>query len=212
MRICLNRSGYRHFLTRRVIACLFLYQLTAPLNASQPPADNEASFIGIQYLSPIEDDRDIKTTNVDVHFLLTRHEKTHLILYWGWLASYARGNITQLEGSLEAGNLREVRYENSALGIGPGVLVRFEFWRNRRILLSLDVSGNLLAYNKRFPAGGDYYNFMWRGGPAVSIAIAKTKRVGVGYQWAHISNGQSAGPRNPSYEASGFMVRFSGLF
>jgi len=124
--------------------------------------DNNKETIGIEYLSPTESDREIRTRNIEIHYPLNEVKSLNLSTYWGLIATYANGHIIQLEGSIAQGNLREVRYENSAFGIGPGLLASFQLWNNDKYAIHFNASGNFIVYNKRFPAGGDYYNFMWR--------------------------------------------------
>ena len=53
---------------------------------------------------------------------------------------------------------------------------------------------------------------MWRAGPLLEYKVGSSKRLGLGYQWAHISNGQGLATQNPSYDARGAAVTFAGLF
>ena len=180
--------------------------------ASEVSENSNEKTISIEYLTPTEKSRDIRTLNVNFSFSLTEVEKLNLPIYAGFTATYATGSITQLEGSLESGTLREVQYDNSALGLGPGLWANVRILGNKRLSISLDGSGGLIVYHKKFPAGGDHYNFMWRGGPVLSCNIDKSKSLDVGYLWAHVSNGQGIGAQNPLYDAGGIMLRFTGFF
>jgi len=169
-------------------------------------------IIAIEYLAPMEKNRDIETVNIDVNYFAARTEPINLSLYFSVTATYAKGSIRQMEGSLQAGTLREARYDNTAFGIGPGLLARFDLFSVGRVSAHLLGSGHLLLYSDEFPAGGDYYNFMWRGGPELAYKIGDTRSIGLSFQWTHVSNGQGLGPQNPSYEAKGVAIRFKGFF
>jgi hypothetical protein len=181
-------------------------------DASGTPLSGKEKTASIEYLTPTDESRDIRTTNIDLGYLLTRVEKVNLSICACLTATYATGNITQLDGSLESGTLKTVRYDNSAFGLGPGLLASFTLWRISMFSIHLNGRGNFLVYNKKFPAGGEHYNFMWRGGPSLEYEIGKSKVIGVGYHWAHVSNGQGVGAQNPSYDAAGVIVTFNGFF
>ena len=168
--------------------------------------------LNIEYLTPSDEDRDIRTTNIEAQYLFSGLDVKGLTAYWGVLATYARGEITQLEGSIAAGNLREVKYKTSAFGIGPGVSVSYQLWRYSRVALHVNASGHLIVYNKRFPTGGEYYNFMWRGGPSIKYFLDESMAVDIGYHWVHVSNGRGKAAENPSYEARGVILRFVSVF
>ncbi len=180
--------------------------------ASGVSSNSNKKTVIIEYLTPTEKSRDIRTLNMGLCYLLTEIEKVNLPIYAGLTVTYATGNITQLEGSLESGTFREVRYDNSAFGLGPGLLANFRLWDSNKFSIHLAGSGSFIVYNKEFPAGGDHYNFMWRGGPFLKYEIGKSKAIDMGYLWAHVSNGQGIGAQNPSYDAGGIMLRFTGFF
>ena len=191
-----------------VVICI-LINLSEAIAVSQ---NSNEKTVSIEYLTPTEKSRDIRTINVNYGFFLTEVDKLNLPIYVGFTATYATGNITQLEGSLESGTLREVHYDNSAFGLGPVLWNNIRLGGNNRLSISLDGSGGLIVYHKEFPAGGAHYNFMWRGGPALRYDIDKSKSLDVGYLWAHVSNGQGIGAQNPSYNAGGITLRFTGFF
>ncbi|MFQ5469725.1 MAG: acyloxyacyl hydrolase [Gammaproteobacteria bacterium] len=88
------------------------------------------------------------------------------------------------------------------------------FFQDRLNSLSLHLigSGNFIVYSERFPAGGDYYNFMRRAGPMVKYKIGNSMSIGLSYQQSHVSNGQGLSSRNPSYDAHGFALRVASIF
>jgi hypothetical protein len=199
----------------RWIMIIFLFTacgMISGADASDAHQSLKKTAISIEYLSPTEDDRDIETFNVDFNYLLSTFDKLHLSIYFGITGTYATGSITQLEGDINAGTLKEVSYDNSAFGIGPGILLGFYIIKLNRISLHINGSGNFILYSERFPAGGDYYNFMWRGGPMIAYEVGRAKSIGVGYQLSHVSNGQGVLSENPSYDAHGIALRLTGLF
>jgi len=96
-----------------------------------------------------------------------RFKMIDLLFYYGIAATYATGSIPQLEGDINQGTLGEVSFNNSAFGIGPGLSTSLRLFNSSKFALLINVSGNLIVYNKHFPAGGDYYNGMWRGEPVI---------------------------------------------
>lgn len=181
-------------------------------DASEAFMNAGSNTISIEYLSPTKDDRDIETINMDFNSLISRLDELNLSIYFSITGTYVTGNITQLEGDINAGTLREVRFDNSAFGIGPGLLMSFRLIAIDKLSFHLNGSGNFIIYNERFPAGGDYYNFMWRGGSMVEYKLGDSTSIGLSYQRSHVSNGQGVSPDNPSYSAHGFALRFTGLF
>jgi hypothetical protein len=113
---------------------------------------------------------------------------------------------------LNEGTLKEVNYDNEAIGIGPGILADLRFWRYNKLSFHLDGSGSIIFYNRDFPAGGDHYNFMWRGGPVIRYVIWDDQDIGLGYHWMHVSNGQGLGPDNPSYDAQALSLQYTVTF
>lgn len=169
-------------------------------------------LLDIEYHSPKDDDRNIRTTNLNAYFLIKEVRAVNLAIYGGFTATYVKGDITQLEGALEAGTLREVNYEEEAFGMGPGILASLCLWQYGKLSIHFDGSGCLILYNEEFPTGGEPYNFMWRWGPVLRYKIKNDQTIGLGYQWMHVSNGKGIGPQNPSYDAQGPRLQFSFAF
>lgn len=168
--------------------------------------------IATEYLYPVADSRDITTVNLNAYIRLKTIETVNLSILAGLTATYATGDITQLEGDFNGGTLRESNYENEAVGLGPGILLDLRLWRVSNFSLHLDGGGSIILYNQDFPAGGDRYNFMWRGGPVLRYDIGNGHDIGLGYLWMHVSNGQGIGPNNPSYDAQGLSLQYSVVF
>jgi hypothetical protein len=176
-------------------------------------ATSARAFYGVVYFFPTDDEsRHIKTINVMAYRLLREFKKINSSLYWSVTGTFATGKIKQLEGEIEDGTLRQVTFENTAFGIGPGLLANLRVLRLRQFSFHLDVSGSFILYSRDFPAGGDNYNFMWRAGPTLQWALGEGKFIGLSFQWMHVSNGQGLGPQNPSYDARGVRLQAAGLF
>lgn len=175
-------------------------------------SDDPAHSMDIEYLNSTNDDRDIDTVNLDLNFYLFSMARSKLAIYLDIVAMYATGSITQLEGELQTGKLKNAKYDNSAFGFGPGLLADLRIYENKKLSIGLEASGNFLIHNKRFPAGGEYYNYLWRAGPSVGYRISKSTSVKMAYLRAHVSNGQGLGAQNPGYNAHGVALRVSGFF
>lgn len=168
--------------------------------------------ISLGYLYPTDDSRDITTVNLNTFIRIKKIEAINLSILAGLTSTYATGDITQLEGDINEGTLREVKYENEAVGIGPAIRLDLRLWQSYNFSFHLEGSGSVILYNKDFPAGGDRYNFMWRGGPALKYDIRDKHNIGLGYLWMHVSNGQGLGSDNPSYDAQGLSLQYSVVF
>lgn len=199
-----------------VLMILLLFPFTSLLASQLDPTENESdkspAILSLEYYYSTENSRNIDTINFNAYFPVKEFKKLNLILYGGLTGTFATGNITQLEGDLNEGTLGEVNYETEAFGVGPGLWVNFCFLNMNAMSIHLEGSGNLIVYNKKFPAGGDWYNFMWRFGPVLKFPIGISGGIGIGYNWMHVSNGQGIGPSNPSYDAQGISLHFSKSF
>jgi hypothetical protein len=134
----------------------------AEKNIEEAPKENHQVQLGLEYLYPTDDDRNITTYNLNAYYLIKIKNPIipRLSFYAGLTATYATGDITQLEGELSEGTLREVKYDNEAIGIGPNILADLRLGGINKINFHLDGSGSIILYNKDFPSGGEQYNFM----------------------------------------------------
>jgi hypothetical protein len=85
-------------------------------------------------------------------------------------------------------------------------MIRDEKYHSGKLSAALDMSGGFIVYDKIFPNGGKYYNFMWRIGPQFIYKISENSSVNIGYMLMHVSNGLKA--HNPSYNAHGVSLGF----
>ncbi len=156
-----------------------------------------------EYMVPTKADRRIYTVTTDVLFGRNITRNGMLVVGGGVSAGYAWGEIMQLEGSFEAGSLRESVYANNAASAGGTGLLRFEPLRTDNLTLGVEALGGIMLYSSPFPAGGRSYNFMGRIGPYVRIRLSDSMALHAFGHWMHVSNGQGLVSYNPSYEAIG---------
>ncbi len=167
---------------------------TAPDSEPCGKADRE---VETERLSPMWENRQLDTISMNVFFhrkAAPRHP--NLSFYSGVTISRAWGYITE----------SNIHISDEAVGAGPVYLVRYEPWQWDKLALAVDMSGGIIFYNENFPAGGDFYNFMWRLGPKLIYALNENYAVSIGCKIMHVSNGQHGRMRNPSYNGQGFSV------
>jgi lipid A 3-O-deacylase len=161
----------------------------------------------VEYLTPTHPSRNIQTVSFNFWGGLEFFRKTPLTVCGGITATYAWGTITRWDE-----NFQDVAYKNKAFGAGPALLLRFEPFVYKGFSVAPEASVGLILYSRKFPYGGDIYNFMSRIGGSVNYRINKKYAVNLNGKWMHVSNGQGLGEHNPSYEAWGFGVGFARYF
>lgn len=145
------------------------------------------------YLTPHENDRQL--TTVSLHILEKISQTQNRSVYRGITVTRPYGNIT---------DDNKQTHDSSAVGIGPIYMVRNEKYHSGKLSAAFDMSGGFIVYDKIFPAGGKYYNFMWRLGPQFIYKFDENSSLNVGYMLMHVSNGFKT--HNPSYNAHGISV------
>lgn len=145
------------------------------------------------YLTPTATSRNLDT--VSLHILEKITEKKDRSVYRGITITRTRGDIIPYQQSQTQ--------DSSAVGIGPVYMVRNEKYHSGKLSVAVDMSGGFIIYNKKFPAGGEPYNFMWRIGPQFIYKFNANSSLSIGYMLMHVSNGLHSQTRNPSYNASG---------
>ncbi len=167
----------------------------------------------LEYFAPLhEKDRNIKTISLNLQKV--NYADDFVSVHSGFTLTRAWGDMTR----------RGVYSNCNAWGIGPSGLIRLRlmglnflgYSGGDVVELSLDMSGALIFWNKNFPTGGDFYDFMWRVGPKLSCLIGEKTVLNIGYKIMHVSNGQwewdglktegKATDRNPSWNAKGITV------
>jgi hypothetical protein len=150
------------------------------------------------YLASHAKDRNLDT--VSLHIVEKFSETQNRSAYRGITITRPRGDITW----------ENKQQNSSAVGIGPVYMLRYEENCSGKLSVALDISGGFIVYNKRFPAGGEYYNFMWRIGPQFIYKISESSSVNIGYMLMHVSNGLRG--NNPGDDAHGVSLGFSTKF
>ncbi len=207
-------SGTRCLLMAAVLLILPLHcSLHADtLNAGDIPVNDRRLFVAADYLFPLEDDRDLHTLNLHAYLPVKTFKSGRASLLAGVTATFVNGEITQTTGKVSDGSFKEVASSSDAVGLGPAVWVDLDLLRYKTAALHLEGSFGFIVYDQDFPAGGDWYNFMWRVGPIVRYEIYRSASISIGWQWMHVSNGQGSGPQNPSYDAHGATLQCSFSF
>ncbi|WP_021166762.1 Lipid A 3-O-deacylase (PagL) [Sporomusa ovata DSM 2662] len=148
------------------------------------------------YLTTSQNDRDLDT--VSLHILKKISGTKNKSIYRGITITRPLGNVT-LEHQTQS-------QDSSAVGIGPIYMIRAEKPYAGKLSAALDMSGGVILYDKPFPAGGRYYDFMWRVGPKFIYKFNDNSSINVGYMLMHVSNGFKT--HNPGYDAHGISFGF----
>lgn len=151
---------------------------------------------------PAAKSRDIDT--VSLHIFEKISETKGRSVYRGITITRASGNIIPYQQTQVL--------DSSATGIGPVFMVRNEKYRSGKFSAAVDMSGGLILYNERFPAGGEHYDFMWRIGPQFIYKFNPDSSVSIGCMYMHVSNGLHSQTHNPSYNARGVSFGFASSF
>lgn len=171
-----------------------IFVLFMPGKSYCSPADSK--LVELDYLTHAHfKDRYIDTTSL--HILENISKKNNWSIYRGITITRPNGYII---------NDNQQNKDSSAVGIGPVYMIRSEKSLSGKLSTALDISGGLIVYDKKFPAGGEYYNFMWRIGPQLIYKTGENSSVNIGYMLMHVSNGLRA--HNPSYNAQGLSLGF----
>ncbi|MCP5265954.1 MAG: acyloxyacyl hydrolase [Burkholderiaceae bacterium] len=127
-------------------------------------------------------------------------------------AAHAHGRLTRLAGRWEDADLREETVASAGTGLGLGAELRRGLLSAGAFRLQAQGGWSAMLFDRRFPAGGTTYNGLIRVGLLADVAIGGHTRVGVGWRWAHLSNGQGVVPRNPGLDARGVWLGLASSF
>ena len=159
-----------------------------------------------EYLTPIQSARQIDTASMNLLFRKNDYISDNSSVYLGITITRAWGDIIRPWGKVD----------NSAWGIGPMAMKRYQLMNWDKSCLSFESSVGLILYNEDFPAGGEFYNFMWRIGPKYTCYINENSIFSIGYKLMHVSNGQFSGnsraSNNPAYNAKGISISITRKF
>lgn len=150
------------------------------------------------YLTPTAKSRNLDT--VSLHILDKISETKNRSVYRGITITRPYGNIIP--------DRQAQTQDSSTVGIGPILMVRNEKFHSGKLTVAVDMSGGLIFYDKKFPAGGEHYNFMWRIGPQFIYKFTPASSISIGYIFMHVSNGLHSEIHNPSYNAHGVSLGF----
>lgn len=188
-----------------LLASVLLFGHIQLLNAQQYNiAESERARIefGPEFIWPSSSYQTIHTISADVFFRTQYFKKAKLNFDFGITTTYAWGT------SLDWYDIRtELKYINtSAWGAGPVIHFNQSIFEMNRFSIDGSAAGGLIVYNKHFPPGGDFYNFMLRTGLDFGYIINDEYKIKFATKWMHVSNGQGSGPHNPYYEGYGLGI------
>lgn len=212
----INKSVFQRIKKKILLFCAFLIMILSDNVIAQsemaPCPESDRSFIsrietGVEYLRPTRFSNKIETTSLNAFFWKEYFKKISVMVSAGLTANYSWGHIRHLD-FLSDSVVQVSQFKTSAFGIGPALQTEYAPITIKRFSLLLEVNGAFLLYDKRFPHGGERYNFMFRAGPSVSYRLSDLSFLKIGYRWAHVSNGKGYGRQNPFYEAHGINLSF----
>lgn len=163
--------------------------------------------ISADYLVPTRFNNQITTTSLHATFWKKRFIQNYVLLNAGLTFTYGWGNSQQFK-SVSDTVIEIDTYNTAAFGLGPIIQLEPTIIKLKNFALTGEASGGVILYNKRFPYGGDIYNFMFRMGPSLAFKVCRNCWVKAGYRWMHVSNGKGFGNQNPFYEAQGVSIGF----
>lgn len=162
---------------------------------------------GADYLVPTRLSNKIKTISAHTVVWKRYFKDISILMKAGITTTYAWGYSRQWY-PISDFVWYAIDYKTSAYGAGPFLQIEHTIIKTKNISLLGEGSAGCILYDKRFPYGGDIYNFMLRTGPSIAYKINSNSFIKVGYRWMHVSNGQGSGNHNPFYEAQGINVGF----
>lgn len=117
------------------------------------------------------------------------------------------GTLQRTTGDNATEDHSDIYGSSSAVGLGPAVLLRYEYPISGRLTGAIDATGSLLFYNRAHPYDGRAYGFLWRIGPRFSYHYTKNDAITIGWSFHHSSNGM--GSHNPGYNGNGIMLAYT---
>lgn len=160
--------------------------------------------IGTEYFVPTKSSNQITTITANGFYWRRYFKEAGFLISAGITTNYAWGHSGQWQQVSSA--IASVEYKSSAFGIGPVFQVAPTIIKVKQFSLIAEANGGVMIYDKHFPYGGDFYNFIFRTGPSIAYRFKSRYSLKIGYRWMHVSNGQGLGNQNPFYEAQGFNL------
>ncbi len=124
----------------------------------------------------------------------------------GFSLSYG-GTLQRATGENATAEHKDIYGNASAVGLGPAVLLRYEYPISGRLTGSIDATGSLLFYNEAHPYDGRAYGFLWRIGPRFSYHYTDKDAITIGWSFHHSSNGMHS--HNPGYNGNGLLLAYT---
>lgn len=194
-------------------ACFFLLntsQLFSQENIEVLPKSINAKIeIGPEFIWPSSNYQTIHTASINALFGTNYFKKAKLNIDVGVTATFAWG--TSLDWYTSANN-NLIYIKTSAFGAGPVLKFSQNIFEINRFSISGTASAGAILYDKNFPPGGDFYNFMLRAGLDFGYNLNKNISLKLNTKWLHVSNGQGSGPHNPYYEGYGLGITVTKFF
>jgi len=196
-----------------LVFCCVLF-LSYSISAQGNPKKDTACFcdycqpkfeIGVGYFDPVPYTNEIKTITLDGFYWKRYFKNADVLIGAGVTANYAWGYSIQWYPLGDTAFLL-VNYKTSAFGIGPVFQIAPTIVKIKRFSLITEANGGILLYNKRFPYGGDFYNFIFRAGPSIAYRINDNYLIKFGGRFIHVSNGKGNGNQNPYYDGIGLSL------
>lgn len=192
----------------------FIFLTRANLSFSQETSESLKKLVkfrievGPEFIWPSSYYQSIHTTSINSIFWIRYFKKAQLNMSFGTTTTYAW--VT----SLDFYHIRPklVYYKTSAFGTGPIIQLNQSIFEMGRFSFEGTAVGGLIIYNKKFPYGGDIYNFMLRAGTDFGYKMNENIKLKLCCRWLHVSNGKGPGPNNPYYEGYGLGVSITKYF
>lgn len=200
------KNLYIFFLfTSALLFCPFNILLSQQFNESRPLSTQTKIEFGSEFMWPSSSYQTIHTISTNAFFFTNYFKKAKLNIDFGATSTYAWGT------SLDWYDLKhELKYINtSAWGAGPVIHINQSIFEMNRFSIEGSAAGAIILYNKRFPPGGDIYNFMLRTGLDFGYLINNEHKIKLEAKWMHVSNGKGSGPHNPYYEGYGLGLNLT---
>ena len=165
--------------------------------------------LGPEFIWPSSNYQTIHTTSVNAFFWTNYFKKARLNLDLGITVTYAWGTSLDWYSST---NKNLIYLKTAAFGGGPTIKFSQNIFDMNRFFISGTASAGAIFYNKQFPPGGDFYNFMLRTGLDFGFKMDENITFKLCTKWMHVSNGKGSGPHNPYYEGYGLGVTITKYF
>ena len=178
------------------LAITVIFSLLFLLGNSFCLASDSKYELEFDYMTAVHYDRDIDTVSLHILKKVSETSSQSRTFYRGVTLTRPWGDI------IDHGKKKN----SDSFGAGPIYMIRYQKKISEKFSGVLDISGGLILYTDKFPAGGEHYNFMWRIGPKFVYKFNENSSMNIGYMWMHVSNGLHGSNNNPSYDSNGVSL------